>query len=320
MSDLSEAIRQSPRPAPLNLRQIEVFHAIMITGSLSAAGRLLHVSQPAISRVLATIELRLGYALFERFKGRLHPTKEARSLFQEVEAIHAGMNRLNTMAADLAMHGTGQISVVSSYSFNEWMIPKTTARFTRRYAGVRIRYRPLGMDALLPQLLLGHADVGISTLHPDHPNLVTRELTRSDILCALPAQHRLAHESVIDAAMLVNETLVGYETDTPLRRKLAPFWAPLGREVEPLVEVRSAQTACAFVANGVGVALIDGYGLTPGQHLVIRRIAPAIALPIHISYSCIEPPSAMTKAFLGEFAQTIKRDLPAMIQTMLARA
>ena len=104
MSELPGKVRSS---APLNLRQIEVFHAIMITGSLSAAGRLLHVTQPAISRVLASIELRLGYALFERFKGRLHPTKEARKLFQEVESIQAGVNRLNDMAAGLAGHGGG---------------------------------------------------------------------------------------------------------------------------------------------------------------------------------------------------------------------
>lgn len=110
MSELPGKVRSS---APLNLRQIEVFHAIMITGSLSAAGRLLHVTQPAISRVLASIELRLGYALFERFKGRLHPTKEARKLFQEVESIQAGVNRLNDMAAGLAGHGGGLVSVVT---------------------------------------------------------------------------------------------------------------------------------------------------------------------------------------------------------------
>ncbi|KAG1254078.1 hypothetical protein G6F68_011030 [Rhizopus microsporus] len=115
-----------------------------------AAGRLLHVTQPAISRVLASIELRLGYALFERFKGRLHPTKEARKLFQEVESIQAGVNRLNDMAAGLAGHGGGLVSVVSSPSFGEWLIPAATAKFCARNPGVRIRYRPLGMDALLP--------------------------------------------------------------------------------------------------------------------------------------------------------------------------
>jgi len=311
------------RPAPLNLRQIEVFHAIMITGSLSAAGRLLHVSQPAISRVLAAIELRLGYTLFERVKGRLYPSKEARRLFQEVESIQAGVGRLNTMAANLALHGEGHISVVSSLSFSEWMIPKTTARFTRRYPGVQVRYRPLAMDALLPQLLLGHADIGISTLHPEHPNLVTRELAQGNMVCVLPSQHRLAREPIINAAMLADELLIGYETDTPLALKLAQFWAPLGRTIQPAVQVRSAQTACAFVRSNVGVALVDGYGVLPSQELAVRPITPAVPLSIHVSHSCIEPPPAMAKAFLSEFTQTVKRDLPEVIrsieQTALAR-
>src|SRR5690606_5917459 len=54
--------RQGP---PLSLRQIEVFRAIMMAGSISGAGRMLHVSQPAVSRVLALTETRLGYPLFE---------------------------------------------------------------------------------------------------------------------------------------------------------------------------------------------------------------------------------------------------------------
>ena len=68
--------RQGP---PLSLRQIEVFRAIMMAGSISGAGRMLHVSQPAVSRVLALTETRLGYPLFERAKGRLLPTPEARN-------------------------------------------------------------------------------------------------------------------------------------------------------------------------------------------------------------------------------------------------
>ena len=56
----------------MNLRQIEVFRAVMITGSVSGAARLLHVSIPAVSRLLSHTESRLGFLLFERVKGRLH--------------------------------------------------------------------------------------------------------------------------------------------------------------------------------------------------------------------------------------------------------
>ena len=94
---------------PLNLRQIEVFRAIMMAGSISGAGRMLHVSQPAVSRVLALTESRLGYRLFERVKSRLSPTAEARRLYAEVEQVYGGIERVNDLAASLGQSGAGML-------------------------------------------------------------------------------------------------------------------------------------------------------------------------------------------------------------------
>ena len=90
-----------------NLRQIEVFRAVMVTGSISGAARLLAVSQPAISRLLAYTEDRLGLKLFERIKGRVQPTPEARRLFAEVDQVHQGVLRVNNLAQELRERGTG---------------------------------------------------------------------------------------------------------------------------------------------------------------------------------------------------------------------
>lgn len=69
----------------MNLRQLEVFYAIMQAGTVSGAARLLHVSQPNVTRVLAHTEQQLSFALFERVKGRLVPTQEAKALLPEAE-------------------------------------------------------------------------------------------------------------------------------------------------------------------------------------------------------------------------------------------
>jgi len=65
----------------MRLRQIEVFHAIYTSGSMTNAARLLNVSQPSVSKVLAHAEQQLGYALFDRVKGKLVATPEADRLF-----------------------------------------------------------------------------------------------------------------------------------------------------------------------------------------------------------------------------------------------
>ena len=90
----------------------------------------------------------------------------------------------------------------------------------------------------------------------------------------------------------------------------------------PAIEVRSSQTACSFVRQGVGIALVDSYGLTDAlmHGLVVRRIEPAIPLFVHVSHSRIEPPPSIAKAFLTQFSQIVKKELPAMTQAILQRA
>ena len=186
------------RPGQLTLRQIEIFHAIMVTGSLSEAGRLLHVTQPVVSRALATIEQRLGFLLFDRVKSRLYPNAEARALFDGVAGIQQGVERVNDIAFRLAFEGTGTLRIVSSPSFAEWLIPAALARLNETHPDVRVRYRPMSMDMLQPFLLDGQADVAILSVPMPHPNIVSRTIQCGDIVCAIPLDHPLARQRAGD--------------------------------------------------------------------------------------------------------------------------
>ncbi|ALM84487.1 LysR family transcriptional regulator [Bordetella sp. N] len=312
--------RSKPLPgAPLNLRQIEVFHAIMVTGSISEAGRLLHVSQPAISRALATIEQRVGFVLFERIKGRLHPTKEASQIFLATESIHSEVSQLNDMISTLATQGNGLLRIASTPSFAEWLVPEAVGLFIKRYPDARVKYRPQSMDALLPQLLLGQVDVAISTVDPDHPNLQTQSLPLGQIVCVLPRRHPLANEPVLRADMLAGETLIGYGSDTPLGTRVQSFWNSV--DMAPKIEVRSPQTACAFVRAGVGVALIDTYGVTASlaAETCIKPIAPKVELKVHISHNRTQPIGPLGKAFVRIFESILKTRYESL-ETQLAQA
>ena len=83
----------------MRLKHIEVFHAVMLTGSVSAASRLLHVTQPAVTQALQHAELQLGYALFTRQRRRLIPTREAQALYPEVQALMSQLESVRRMGA-----------------------------------------------------------------------------------------------------------------------------------------------------------------------------------------------------------------------------
>ena len=309
------AVAGSGRSGPLNLRQIEVFRAIMISGSLSEAGRLLFVSQPAVSRALAACENRLGFPLFDRVKGRLHATPEAKRLFEEVVQVYDGIRRVNDLAQNLADDRSGVLHVVSSPSFGEYLVPRVITRFRIKHANVQIRYRPLTMDVLVPQLLLGHADIGISMLPPQHPSLETREIGLGSMVCIVPRFSPLAELRSVRPQDLLGQTLIGYGADTPLGLTVAPFFDSIPQALPPAIEVRSALTACAMVREGAGVALIDSYCVTPGllRDVVVRPIAPSIELKIHATHSRLEPLSVLANAFMSTFRAVVREVLPSVL-------
>jgi DNA-binding transcriptional LysR family regulator len=292
---------------PLNLRQIEVFRAIMVAGSVSAAGRMLHVSQPAISRVLALTESRLGFKLFERQRTRLSPTAEARRLFAEVEGLYRGVQRVNDLASNLARAGAGQLRIVCSATYRERLVPMALGRFMARNPGVQLSCRVVTYDELTARFLTGDADIGIAMEAPPHANLEAVELGRDELVCLMPGDHPLAARDVVQVEDLRSAPWIGYPAAAPLGRRVASL---LGAEVaaSAQIEVHSPVTAISFAQQGLGAAIVVGWSvpaaLAPG--MVVRPIAPATHVGIWGVYSRLDPLPVLGKRFLAAVANVLK--------------
>ncbi|RAP65314.1 LysR family transcriptional regulator [Achromobacter sp. HZ01] len=298
---------------PLNLRQIEVFRAIMMSGSISGAGRMLHVSQPAVSRVLALTESRLGYRLFDRVKSRLSPTAEARRLYAEVEQVYGGIQRVNDLAASLAQSGAGMLKIVASASFGQRLIPRALERLRSRNADARVDFRSVTFDELAAYFLSGQADIGISMQPPDHPNLTSLRLAQVPVVCALPPAHPLAARAVVRPEDFSTAAWIGYPQDTPLARALQPFFG--GQAACPAaIEVHSPVTACAFVQQGLGPALVDAWCVTPEQagHMALRPIEPPASVDIWATHSNLSAPPLLARRFLAAVKKTLEAEGPGV--------
>ncbi|AZY48222.1 LysR family transcriptional regulator [Bordetella avium] len=283
----------------LTLRQIEVFHAIMLTGSLSEAGRMLSVTQPAISRLLASAENRLRYRLFERVKGRLHPTPEARRLMPEAEAIFERVGHFNSLAGALGAGRADTLTLVSSPSLSEWLIPQAIQQFRQRHPATPIRYRPLAYDALLPQLLLGQADFGIASMPPPaNAHVISAEVGQGWLGCAVPLGHPLAGRRCVRPEDLQGHLLIGYDANTPFGRLASRFLHTV--PLSPQIEIRSTPEALALVRQGIGVALVEGLGYHPGfsKDFVLLPTEPCLHHPIHLLHAASSPLSATARRFV----------------------
>lgn len=291
----------------MNLRQIEVFRAIMITGSVSDAARLLHVSVPAVSRVLSYTESRLGFLLFERVKGRLFPTAEARQLYHEIELVYRGVQRIGHLTHELAARRRGILSIVSSPSIGQTLIPLAIARFHAANPEVKVNFQCLNHQLLQERLLSRQFDVGVTILPMDHPNLKSTSVAQCRLVCICAPDHPLAGAEVLTAKDLSAHRLITYPPETPFRTRVEQFFANADERLQIAMEVGSPQNACSLVAAGVGVALVDEYSLQAwlGANLSVVSVDDAPAVVADLVYLRTEPLSPAANAFIESLHEVL---------------
>ena len=125
----------------LNLRQMEVFRAVMFTGGVNSAAQWLHVSPPAVSKVLAQAVRASGLQLFERVKGRLVPTPEAQALYAEVDELWRKVERVRETARELAQPARARLRLVCSSSLGPFVVSRSVARLYERVPALQCRWR-----------------------------------------------------------------------------------------------------------------------------------------------------------------------------------
>ena len=128
-------------PRAINFRQLDAFRAVMLNGSVTQAAAMLNISQPAVSRLIHDLEEHIDIRLFERTKGRLHPTPDADQLFQELERTYGGLNRIVDFIEDLRQLKSGQFRLAATTPTGQSIVPIALKEFQKQHPDVKVSYK-----------------------------------------------------------------------------------------------------------------------------------------------------------------------------------
>ena len=241
----------------MNLRQIEIFRAVMLAGSVTGAARLLNVSQPGISRMLSHIESQLGVKLFERIKGKLRARPEAQTLFAQVEQVYRGVRRISECARELKTGSGLSLRVLATPSMALEVVPQAIADLSAIFPSARIYTETQLSREIVSQLVGGEADIGISSLPIEHALLDSIPIGQWSLACVFHASHRFSSRRRLSPDDILTERIIAFSPDTPQGQLMAE-WGDMMKVVpDSRIEVRSGQTACALAACRAGVAIVD---------------------------------------------------------------
>ncbi|AZG09760.1 LysR family transcriptional regulator [Pigmentiphaga sp. H8] len=287
----------------MNLRQMEVFRAVMLTGGVNSAAQLLHVSPPAISKVLAQAARSSGLVLFENVRGRLIPTPEAQQLYDEVTGLWDRVEKVRDMTQQLAQPTRAVLKLTCTSNVAQFLVSRTIARLYMRYPHLKCRLQVTSPE-LVNQLLLERSfNLGVALEAHEHPNLEVLKGYRCGLACIMRADHPLAKRKSIKPADLAGERIIASPESTPFGQTLRRAFGAAAARMHIDFECGSSATACWFAQAGVGIAVVDLAGVSGGQleGLEVRPFRSPETLSVSILRNRYRPMSVVERAFAEEF-------------------
>lgn len=303
----------------VNLRHIEIFHAVMTAGNLTEAARLLHTSQPTVSRELARFEKVIGLTLFERSRGRLHPTVQGLRLFEEVQRSWYGLDRIVSAAESLREFRQGELSIVCLPVFSQSFLPLLLQPFLARYPEVSLNVVPQESPLLEEWLSAQRHDLGLTeTLSTPAGTERTPLLTLNEV-CVLPAGHPLAQREVLTPQDFQGENYISLSRADSYRQLLDALFSEHQVKRRMVVETHSAASVCAMVRAGVGVSVVNPLTALDyaSSGVVVRPFSIAVPFTVSLIRPLHRPASALVDAFSAHLQQAVSRII-APLEAVLA--
>jgi DNA-binding transcriptional LysR family regulator len=289
----------------INLRHVEVFHAIMVAGSVTGAARILNVSQPAVTAVLKHCESQIKFKLFERSGGRLKPTKEAEALFPNVAAIFGRVDALDRMMQDLAGGRLGSLAIGAAFPIANGFLAQAVASFMRGCPGLRVTLQSHTSPQVIRSVVSREVELGIVHVPVTNAGIETEILTRWSIDCAMAADHPLAGKDEVQIEDLADLPIITYLPQIVFRPFIDRAFSEAGISPTVVAQVSIALTGIVLASHGVGVALVDTMLLqtldVPG--IAVRKLAPRIESQTLLLSIKDEPQSVMASAFVRHLKQ-----------------
>ncbi len=279
----------------MRLRHIEIFQAIRQTGSVSGAAQLLHVSQPAVTKVLQHAELQLGFPLFLRVRGKLHATPEALELEREVSKVSESLQGVRRLAQSLRREPGHSLRIGATPALALSILPPAIHQWTQHYPDIACELSSAHSRELTQNLLMREIDVALTLQSPDHPGLTAQALAEGVLVVLAPANYWPADTVGRPLALmdLADAPLIGLSSADPLAARLDNYLEAVEPAPRIRIAVQTYSLARAMVESGAGLAVIDPFTALGASTATtrIRPLAPALPITLYAVTRAHEAPA-----------------------------
>lgn len=240
----------------LTLRQLKVFEAVARHLSYSKAARELHLTQPAVSMQVRSLEESVGLALTEQMGKKIFLTEAGQEVAHYSQSIAVQLADLETALNLLKGADQGQLNIAIASTANA-VATDLLAGFRTRHPGVAIQLGVTNRQEILAQLAANRIDLAIMGQVPDGMELQATRFMDNPLGIIAPPGHPLARKKRIPVAQLADESFLVRETGSGTRGAMERFFAERGVTLHTSMEMNSNEAIRQAVSAGLGLGILS---------------------------------------------------------------
>jgi LysR family transcriptional regulator, transcriptional activator of the cysJI operon len=265
---------------------LEVFRTVAETRNFTRAGERLHMTQPAVSQHIRTLEARLGVRLLERDNKSVSLTRAGEIVLHHAREIGNLYSRMEDRVSELMHHTGGPLAVGASYTVGEYVLPQALARLNAEYPDIHPTIAIGNSSDIAEQVRKRELDIGIVEGEEIGNGLEVELLSQDTMYIAAGAGHPLAQKNipVLSPSELAAQTWVVREPGSGTRAATDVMFAALGIHPARLMEMGSTQSIKETVEAGLGITLQSRLSLRKELQLGTLKLLAANLLPVTRSF------------------------------------
>ncbi|HEV7322138.1 MAG TPA: LysR family transcriptional regulator [Ensifer sp.] len=296
----------------MEVRDLEAFLAVMSTGSITGAARLLDRSQSQVTRLIQDLETSLGFALFERNGPRIAPTDKGIAFHDDAERFVSGIGHLRNRAKAIAGKEPEPIEIAATPAFASGIIPIALAELPDHLLPHTINLRSMPAEAAVQSVFARTADFCVTSLPADQPGLEVQGFFEGRCVAAVASHDPLAAKDVISISDLAGRTLVTMSNPFRLRHSVDEALEAAGVRPTRIIATNAANNAVQVASLGLGVAIIEpatAYGLQSAP-IVVRPLDVEIPFLWAILSAASRPLSAGVRELIQRISRIASERMP----------
>jgi DNA-binding transcriptional LysR family regulator len=244
----------------LTLQQLRLFEAVLRNASYTRAANELHLTQPAVSIQIKRLEEQVGLPLFEKVGKKMFPTPAGKAVYQTSLEI---LGKVDDLAVDIErmkgkVQGPLTLSVVTT---TQYFLPHLLGQFLRQYPEVEPRLRFSNRARVVERLLDNEDDFVVMGRIPEDSQLESYPFLENILVPVAPPDHPLVMRKGIALDELVEERFLEREEGSGTRIAFDRLLKENGLQIEPYMELGSAEAIKQGVMSGLGLAVLSLHAL-----------------------------------------------------------